>query len=199
MPTTTTPLKSDSTGWDSFLDMRPMTNVPSGEEQRKFRRTVYTHDDWKKHRSQDRFLYYLLAIFKSGVYKNLGREVSTVTLIAASVVAYNAVVGGYQDLDGVKQSALISSQYLPVLTLPMTAFTLTSPALGLLLGKCKLSTACCLGRFLDPFCIYYALVLTYFFHCTMSVERGPFRLSSHKSSGPIRLINAGTKHGKIGV
>uniref|UniRef100_A0A7S3L7Z1 Bestrophin homolog n=1 Tax=Amphora coffeiformis TaxID=265554 RepID=A0A7S3L7Z1_9STRA len=128
-----THLNSDFTGWDSFRDTRQMTNVPSGEEQRKFRRTVYSHDDWKKHRSQDRFIYYLLAIFKSGVYKNLTREVGTTTLIATFVVAYNAIVGGYQDFEGTKHAALISSQYLPVLTLPMTAFTLTSPSLGLLL------------------------------------------------------------------
>ena len=126
---------SGSTGWDSFRDMKKMTNVPSGEEQRMFRRTVYTHDDWKKHRSQDRFFYYLLAIFKSGVYKNLGREVWTVTLIATFVVVYNAITQGYQDLAGVSQAALIQSQFLPKLTLPLTAFTVTSPSLGLLLGK----------------------------------------------------------------
>ena len=126
---------SESTGWDSFRDMKKMTNVPSGEEQRMYRRTVYTHDDWKKHRSQDRFFYYLLAIFKSGVYKNLGREVWTVTLIATFVVLYNAVTQGYQDLSGVTQAALIQTQFLPKLTLPLTAFTVTSPSLGLLLGK----------------------------------------------------------------
>ena len=127
---------SDFTGWDSFRDMKQMTSLPSGEEQRKFRRTVYSHDDWKKHRSQDRFIYYLLAIFKSGVYKNLGREVWTTTAIATFVVVYNAIVGGYQDLEGTKQAALVSSQFLPQLTLPLTAFTLTSPSLGLLLGTC---------------------------------------------------------------
>jgi hypothetical protein len=64
-------------------------DVPGGEEQRKFRRTVYTHDDWRKHRSQDRFVYYLAAFFKSGVYKNLGREVGFVTLVAIFVCVYN--------------------------------------------------------------------------------------------------------------
>jgi hypothetical protein len=130
-----TPLKSETTGWDSFRDMNEITDVPSGEEQRKYRRTVYSHDDWKKHRSQDRFIYYLAAIFNSGVYKNLGREVGTTTAIATFVVLYNAIVGGFQDLEGVKQAALISSPLFPILTLPLTAFTLTSPSLGLLLGK----------------------------------------------------------------
>lgn len=125
---------SDSTGWDSFRDLRKATNVPSGEEQRKFRRTVYSHDDWKKHRSPNRFLYYLLAIFKSGVYKNLGREVWATTLVAAFVCVYNGLVGGFQDFEGTKQAALISTDFLPKLALPLSAFTLTSPSLGLLLG-----------------------------------------------------------------
>jgi predicted membrane chloride channel (bestrophin family) len=128
----TTHLNSDtSTGWDSFAG--PKTNYPSGESQRQLRRTVYTHDDWKKHRSQDRFIYYLLAIFNSGVYKNLGREVGATTLVATAVVAYNALVGGYTDFDGVKHAALISTSILPQLTIPLNAFTLTSPSLGLLL------------------------------------------------------------------
>jgi len=128
----TTHLNSDtSTGWDSFAG--PKTNYPSGESQRQLRRTVYTHDDWKKHRSQDRFIYYLLAIFNSGVYENLGRVLEATTLSATSVVAYNALVGGYTDFDGVKHAALISTSILPQLTIPLNAFTLTSPSLGLLL------------------------------------------------------------------
>jgi hypothetical protein len=123
-----------STGWDSFEKLRTMTNIPSGEEQRKFRRTVYSHDDWKKHRSQDRFLYYLTAIFKSGVYKNLGREVALTTSVAIFVCVYNLVVGGYTDFAGVQHDALIASDLLPKLGLPLSAFTLTSPSLGLLLG-----------------------------------------------------------------
>jgi hypothetical protein len=126
---------SEGTGWDSFKGVRDFTNIPSGEEQRKFRRTVYTHKDWKKHRSQDRFIYYLLAIFKSGVYKNIGREVITITGVAALVCVYNALVGGYTDLNGVQQAALLQSQFLPKLTLPLSLFTITSSSLGLLLGK----------------------------------------------------------------
>ncbi|GAX26878.1 hypothetical protein FisN_9Lh172 [Fistulifera solaris] len=124
---------SEGTGWDSFKGVRDFTNIPSGEEQRKFRRTVYTHKDWKKHRSQDRFIYYLLAIFKSGVYKNIGREVITITAVAALVCVYNSLVGGYTDLNGVQQAALLQSQFLPKLTLPLSLFTITSSSLGLLL------------------------------------------------------------------
>jgi hypothetical protein len=132
----TTPLYSDSTGWDSFSLLKKQSiDVPGGEEQRKFRRTVYTHDDWRKHRSQDRFIYYLAAIFKSGVYKNLGREVGLVTLVAIFVCVYNGLVGGYTDFAGVEYAGLNTViPALPKLGIPITAFTLTSPSLGLLLG-----------------------------------------------------------------
>lgn len=123
------------TGYDSFERLKTLTNVPSGEEQRKLRRTVYTHDDWKRHRNQDRFIVYLAAIFKSGVYKNLANEVILATGIAAFVVVYNAIVGDYTDFSGVKHAGLVQSNLFPKIGLPLTAFTLTSPSLGLLLGK----------------------------------------------------------------
>jgi len=130
-----TELFSESTGWDSFLDLkRPIKDIAYGEESRKYRRTVYSHDDWKKHRSADRFLYYLVAIFKSGVYKNLQREVTATTLVAAFVCLYNALTSGYTDFEGVQQAALVSSVLLPKLGLPLAPFTLASPSLGLLLG-----------------------------------------------------------------
>ena len=131
---TTPRFSSEGTGWDSFKGVRDFTNIPSGEDQRKFRRTVYTHKDWKKHRSQDRFVYYLLAMFKSGVYKNIGREVLTITGVAAVVCVYNALIGGYTDLNGIQQAAVLQSQFLPKLTLPLSLFTITSSSLGLLLG-----------------------------------------------------------------
>ena len=71
-----------STGYDSFEIMRTLTGTVSAEDQRKFRRTVYTHDDWKKHRRQERFVIYLQAIIKDGAYKNLAGEVTLTTLIA---------------------------------------------------------------------------------------------------------------------
>jgi hypothetical protein len=43
--------------------------IPYGEESRKFRRTVYTHDDWIKHRSPDRFFKTLRTTTTSGIYK----------------------------------------------------------------------------------------------------------------------------------
>jgi len=123
----------DPTGFDSFSkakDVVLMKNLPLGEAQRPFRRTVYTHDDWKKHRSQDRFFYYLLAIFKSGVYKNLGREVGTVTALSVLLVIFNGLNGGFTDLAGVEHAALLPFGKVGI---PLAAFTLTSPSLGLLL------------------------------------------------------------------
>jgi hypothetical protein len=96
---------------------------------------VYSHDDWKKHRSADRFYYYLGAIFSSGVYKNLGREVTATTAVAAFVCLWNALTGEYQDLDSVKHAGVLAEYLLPVLGLPLAPFTLASPSLGLLLGK----------------------------------------------------------------
>ena len=120
------------TGFDTER-LKNLVDVPKGDEQRKLRRTVYSHDDWKKHRSQDRFLIYLAASFKSGVYKNLAGEVLVATAIAAFCCLYNVlVIDGWTDLSGVQYAPL--SESLPKLIIPMTAFTLTSPALGLLLG-----------------------------------------------------------------
>ena len=126
-----------STGWDSFERIKKggvITDFPSGERQRKYRRTVYTHDDWKKHRSQDRFLIYLKAILTQGAYQNLAGEVTLTASVAVVVCLYNALVGGYDDLNGVAHAAVLQSQYLPQLGLPLSFFTLTSPSLGLLLG-----------------------------------------------------------------
>jgi len=113
--------------------MPAIKDISYGEESRKFRRTVYSHDDWRKHRSSDRFIYYLASLFASGVYKSLAREVSATVGIAAFVCLYNALVGGYTDLAGVQHEAVINNALLA--GLPLAPFTLSSPSLGLLLGK----------------------------------------------------------------
>jgi predicted membrane chloride channel (bestrophin family) len=116
-----------------FRDLPPIKDISYGEESRKYRRTVYSHDDWRKHRSPDRFIYYLLSLGVSGVYKNIGREVLATTSIATIVCLYNALVTGYTDFEGVQHAALVTSQYLPKIGLPLAPFTLASPSLGLLL------------------------------------------------------------------
>lgn len=112
----------------------PMPKATSyGEESRKYRRTVFTHDDWVKHRSPDRFIRNLSSIWASGVYKNLANEVIATTSVATFVVLYNMMVGGYTDFGGVPHEAPI--QGLLQVGLPLAPFTLSSPSLGLLLGK----------------------------------------------------------------
>lgn len=72
----TTTTTTTSTTLAGFLDR---TDMPYGEESRKFRRTVYTHDDWVKHRSPDRFFTNLLTTTTSGIYKVrcIGHHVTT--------------------------------------------------------------------------------------------------------------------------
>ena len=127
-----------STGYDNFciesVDDDGQT-VIDPETARRFRRTVYTHDDWKKHRSQDRFMSYLGSLFSSGVYQNQKQEVFLCTAIAALICFWNALVGGYTDLAGAQHDALIGGGALAKVGLPLTPFTLAGSFLGLLLSK----------------------------------------------------------------
>ena len=106
-----------------------------GEKSREFRRTVYSHEDWVKHRSTDRFYRNLSTIFYSGVTINLAKEVLSVTFVAAFVIGWNCIFGEYQDLNFVSHPGPMSDSIVPILSLPMSVFTLASPSLGLLLGK----------------------------------------------------------------
>lgn len=106
-----------------------------GEGSRKYRRTVYTHDQWVKHRSSDRFVNNLRTLFQSGIYKQVGREVFLTVSIAISVCVWNALVGGYQDFSGAMHDPVIQERWAMKVGLPMEAFNLLSPSLGLLLGE----------------------------------------------------------------
>ena len=44
--------------------------VPYGEESRKYRRTIFGHDDWVQHRNAERLGTNLQGIFFSGLYVN---------------------------------------------------------------------------------------------------------------------------------
>lgn len=129
-----TPLQS-SNEVEIVGEVRPIKDISYGEESRKYRRTVYTHDDWRKHRDADRFIYYLASFATSGVYKNIGREVLATTSVAVFVCLYNALVGGYVDFSGVEHAPVLANQYLTVAGLPLTPFSLSTSSLGLLLGK----------------------------------------------------------------
>jgi hypothetical protein len=110
-----------------------------GEKSRQYRRTVYTHEDWVKHRSPNRFGKNLMTFGSSGIFKNLANEVIATTSVASFIVAWNCVFGTYQDLGGVVHNGLLHDSIIPILALPLAPFTLASPSLGLLLGKSYIS------------------------------------------------------------
>jgi len=147
-----------------------------GEGSRKYRRTVYTHNEWVKHRSSDRFFGNIATMVNSGVYKSLAKEVLATTAVATFLVMWNAFAGGYTDLEGAQHAAIISS--LPMLVLPLTPFTLLSPSLGLLLGE---------------FIFCMAINDMYYF-----LTRDAFFLQI-KSSAPTLLTADGTKLVSFGV
>ena len=99
----------------SALEMGPpksdvILSETYGEGSRKYRRTVYTHDQWVKHRSPDRFANNLATLFNSGIYKQIGREVFATTAVAAFVCGWNLLVGGYQDLAGTMHDPILNAQ-----------------------------------------------------------------------------------------
>mmetsp|Transcript_26835 Transcript_26835/g.49351 ORF Transcript_26835/g.49351 Transcript_26835/m.49351 type:complete len:162 (-) Transcript_26835:1312-1797(-) len=106
-----------------------------GEGSRKYRRTVYTHDQWVKHRSPDRFVNNLGTLFQSGIYKQVAREVFFTVSIAASVCVWNVLVGGYQDFSGAMHDPVIQESWAIKVGMPLEPFTILSPSLGLLLGE----------------------------------------------------------------
>ena len=106
---------------------------PYGEESRRYRRTVYRHEDWLKHRSETRLLRNLKGTFTSGVVRSLISEVAAVVLVALVVIVWNSAAFGYYDLDNVLQPALLPAPEYLRLQLPIAVFTISSPALGLLL------------------------------------------------------------------
>jgi putative membrane protein len=107
---------------------------PYGEESRRYRRTVYRHEDWLSHRSETRLLRNLQGTFSSGVVRSLLSEVLAVTFIALVVILWNCALFGYADLDNDMQPGFFGDAP-PFLraSLPVSLFTLSSPALGLLL------------------------------------------------------------------
>ena len=104
------------------------------EVSRQYRRTVYTHEEWVKHRSSDRFIRNLSSFANSGIFSNLAKEVLATTAVATAIVGWNCVFGDYQDLSGVTHAGPLKDT-LPILALPLAPFTLSSPSLGLLLGE----------------------------------------------------------------
>ena len=112
----------------------PKNELPYGEESRRYRRTYYGEDDWIKHRANDRFLGNLRKIFRSGIVRSLATEIGTVAGLGLAICIYNALlVSGYQDFAGNMHDPLDLPWTPPLASLPMEPFSLSSPALGLLL------------------------------------------------------------------
>ena len=95
---------------------------PYGEESRRYRRTVYRHADWIKHRSETRLLRNLKGTFTSGVVRSLLSEVFAVLAVTALILFWN-----------IGQPYIGQPTPDNLLVLPGLPFTLSAPALGLLL------------------------------------------------------------------
>ena len=108
---------------------------PYGEESRRYRRTVYRHEDWLKHRSETRLLKNLRGTFTSGVVRSLLSEVGAVLLVSMFIIAWNCLFFGYVDFSNAAHPSVLGDAMPDFLhaQLPLGIFTLSSPALGLLL------------------------------------------------------------------
>lgn len=109
--------------------------VPYGETSRKYRRTVFAHQDWVTQRSSNsRLLENLKSMFFSGVVRQLRPQVGITTTVATVVLLWN--VGVLQMLLHNGELTIPNGGPLVALrpvALPTLPFTLSSPALGLLL------------------------------------------------------------------
>ncbi len=125
------------------------------EESRKYRRTVFTDEDWRRFRSDGTSIFHNLeTMFNSRIIQGLWMEVGTVFLVALTVYVMNAcILSGILHAGLVHLAAKASSITLPFLSsvgswvaamllriptdtlfaLPALPFQLSSPALGLLL------------------------------------------------------------------
>ncbi len=56
-----------------------------GKGSQKYCPTVYTHNEWVKHRSSDCFTKNLSTIFNSGMYKSLAKEILPTMALAAFI------------------------------------------------------------------------------------------------------------------
>jgi len=130
---TCVPLESGVLEFGTVTKDKRETTIGSEYQEvtRPYRRTVFMHDDWVAHRSTDRFFKSMNTILESGVLRARNRELGYSGAAAAFLCAWNALAGGYADFDNVKHGAVI--QHLPVLSVPLSIFSLTAPSLGLLL------------------------------------------------------------------
>jgi hypothetical protein len=139
--------------WQLSASTAPLDNeagLSYGERSRPFRRDLFAYDDWVDHRRSDRFGGSLFSVFRSGVFQQLVKEIYLTSGIATFVCLYNALlVTGYDDFVGIHHDPLVQGLY--VLAIPGLFFTVTSPALSLLLGMSHQSHE---NSMLKKFCSY---------------------------------------------
>ena len=104
------------------LSMRDVTRMAkqleeAKEESRKLRRTIFTSTDWKKHRSSHRYFKELFKMPRSMLLRGVAVQALGVAFTSACLVLYNSIV-----------EKRIIPWRLPLLTLPMQPFSLTSPS-----------------------------------------------------------------------
>jgi putative membrane protein len=104
----------------SYLD--PTVADKEKEEAMEYRRMVFDHEDWIRHRSSSRHGRHLASIVSSRVIMALGPPVFSLTAFAAVVTFYNEALSGK-----------ILPAWLPLLHISSLPFSLTAPALALLL------------------------------------------------------------------
>jgi hypothetical protein len=104
------------------------------EKSRLYRRDFYDHDSWLKHRAKNRFVGTLSKVLDSGVVRQLADEVILIGAVATFVCVFNALcVTGYEDFSNLHHDPIFNFG-APLVKLPGEPFSLSSPALSLLLG-----------------------------------------------------------------
>lgn len=149
-PRTTCTAKTNTQLYDVFAKVprKDDSGLSYAERSRPYRRDVFAYDDWIKHRSSDRFAGRFIKFVESGIVRALIDELILVTGVATFIVFFNAMfANGFDDLAGVHHDPILALG-IPALSLPTLFFTLSSPALSLLLGKilfCLMLTFCFLS------------------------------------------------------
>lgn len=161
------------------------SGTPYSERSRPYRRDVFNYDDWVRHRTSDRFAGRLAKLTRSGIARALADEVLLLAYVSSSIALFNALlVAGYDDFSGVHHDPLVYIGGLPLLSLPSMFFTLSSPALSLLLGKS----------------VYTYIYLKVAHHICKELLCRIFLPANLclQFSKPTRRINGGTKRGRTG-
>ena len=101
-----------------------------GEQSRRYRRDVFSPDDWVRVRRPTRFVEQLRSTFRSGLLRQISYQVNLLAAITAFVVFYNNLVTARA---GAAVTLGKLAFTLPSLTVSMVPFNLAAASLGLLM------------------------------------------------------------------